>query len=258
MLVLMGDFNGRLQRGAGADGTGKPRVGAYTPHRITDKSGARLLDLMREFDLFAPQTFFKSSKKSKRGTGNATYVMEKQLPETLDRHGSTSKRGRWKPSKPQAPALIDMILMPARSQTSVTRARVCWGPTMLRHGYKCDHGMVEVTFRFKIKKPVAPVTRPDYKVLDFDEEVSERRDAALRSVCRRRAPETGETLWGDEAVTDEEVVPNEVAALVEDALARFSCCDLGGKALSPRKSQRPKGPELKLILFLYFTFYLIL
>jgi hypothetical protein len=92
-IVLMGDFNGRLARGKPRS---KGRVGQFTPHGKADQLGLCLTALMEEFDLFAPQTFFPSTKQACRQLGNATYVIEKRSAAELRRLGI----------KPQPAAMI--------------------------------------------------------------------------------------------------------------------------------------------------------
>ena len=43
-----------------------------------------------------------------------------------------------------------------------------WGATMLRHGHKFDHGLVEVRFRAKVRQPVQQAPKRDMKALDGD------------------------------------------------------------------------------------------
>eukprot|EP01052_Picozoa_sp_SAG31_P053667 SAG31_NODE_13880_length_840_cov_1.153846_2_plen_70_part_00 len=55
--------------------------------------GSELFNIMQEFDLWAPQTFFRPQKRRgdsrtsghKRGTGTTTYVMEKRSKAKLER-----------------------------------------------------------------------------------------------------------------------------------------------------------------------------
>ena len=49
-LVIMGDMNGRLQRGD----MDSRRVGPFTPHARGDEGGRLMGQLMEEFDLWAP------------------------------------------------------------------------------------------------------------------------------------------------------------------------------------------------------------
>ena len=152
-VVLMGDFNGRLARGKPRS---KGRVGQFTPHGKADQLGLRLTALMEEFDLFAPQTFFPSTKQACRQLGNATYVMEKRSAAELRRLGI----------KPQPAAMIDYVLISQRFRSSAEGGRVRWAPTMLRHGLgKYDHGMVEITFRMRITRPAAVVKKKDFTTL---------------------------------------------------------------------------------------------
>eukprot|EP01050_Picozoa_sp_SAG11_P041001 SAG11_NODE_18134_length_499_cov_0.770000_1_plen_131_part_10 len=79
-IFLMGDFNGRLARGKAKGVMGGGRTGAYTPHTREDAGGRMLREIMEEFDLFAPQTFFKPERHrgDRKGFGNGTYIMEKR------------------------------------------------------------------------------------------------------------------------------------------------------------------------------------
>ena len=56
--------------------------------------------------------------------------------------------------KPQPAAMIGYVLISQRFRSSAEGGRVRWAPTMLRHRLgKYDHGMVEITFRFRIERP---------------------------------------------------------------------------------------------------------
>ena len=175
-VVLMGDFNGRLARGKPGS---KGRVGQFTPHGKADQLGLRLTALMEEFDLFAPQTFFPSTKQACRQLGNATYVMEKRSAAELRRLGI----------KPQPAAMIDYVLISQRFRSSAEGGRVRWAPTMLRHGLgKYDHGMVEITFRMRITRPAAVVKKKDFTALS-DPEVKAKHDAAALEVWMAEDPD---------------------------------------------------------------------
>eukprot|EP01050_Picozoa_sp_SAG11_P000494 SAG11_NODE_15_length_26319_cov_13.810564_19_plen_449_part_00 len=105
-IILLGDFNARLARGKAKGVGGKGLVGAYTPHAREDGGGRLLRELMEEFGLFAPQTFFKPARHGgdRKGFGGATYVMEKRSTAELQRLGLD----------PQPPAIIDYVLCPVR------------------------------------------------------------------------------------------------------------------------------------------------
>jgi hypothetical protein len=91
-----------------------------------------------------------SGHRGKQQLGNATYVMEKRSTAELRRLGI----------KPQPVAMIDYILISQRFRSSAEGDRVCWGPTMLRHGLgKYDHGMVEITFRMSLKRSAVAVKK---------------------------------------------------------------------------------------------------
>ena len=64
----------------------------------------------------------KGGKQKGRGTrlGNATYVMEKRLPETLKKQVE----------KARAPAMLDYVLMSCRYRSSMSDAKVKWGASM--------------------------------------------------------------------------------------------------------------------------------
>ena len=183
-VILLSDFNGRLARGVakGVLGTDN-RVGAYTPHAREDKGGQLLRELMEEFGLFAPQTFFQPAKHGgdRKGFGGATYVMEKRSKAELERLGMDA----------QPPALIDMVLCPERWRSSAVSARVRWGPTMYRHGHKTDHGMVEVGWRFRCRKTPPAPPKKDFSVLRSpesggDSEAKEIFDAAAAAILGDR------------------------------------------------------------------------
>ena len=154
-VVVMGDMNGRLQRGD----TGSKRVGPYTPHERGDEGGCLMGEMMEEFDLWAPLTFFKpaSSREKGRGTrlGNATYVMEKRLPKTLKKEGV----------KARAPAMLDYVLMSRRYRSSVSNAQVKWGASMYKRGMRYDHGLLEIQWRFRVRCSKKGVPNRDYTAL---------------------------------------------------------------------------------------------
>jgi hypothetical protein len=84
--------------------------------------------------------------------------------------------------------MIDYVLISQRFRSSAEGGRVRWAPTMLRHGLgKYDHGMVEITFRFRIRRTAAVVKKKDFTTLS-DPEVKAKHDAAALEVWKAEDP----------------------------------------------------------------------
>ena len=85
--------------------------------------------------------------------------------------------------------MIDYVLISQRFRSSAEGGRVRWAPTMLRHGLgKYGHGMVEITFRFRIRRTAAVVKKKDFTTLS-DPEVKAKHDAAALGVWKAEDPD---------------------------------------------------------------------
>eukprot|EP01050_Picozoa_sp_SAG11_P008249 SAG11_NODE_718_length_7584_cov_10.771009_3_plen_513_part_00 len=185
-VAVMGDMNGRLPRGKAGD----KRVGPFTPHARGDDGGKFMSEMMEEFDLWAPLSFFKparsrsvktagmSAQAGEMRLGNATFIMERRLPRSLRVEGV----------KAQAPAMLDYILLSRRYRSSVTSAQVRWGAGICRHGVRRDHGLVEVKWRFRVRCDTKGVPKRDFRALQ-QEEVRQRYDTAADEALA--APDAG-------------------------------------------------------------------
>ena len=92
--------------------------------------GKDILELMREFDLFAVDTLFKPARKAwgkdmRMRYCNATYM---------------AKDANRRPRK------LDYILVANRWKSMVKNAGTRWGPSLHRFGQKFDHGLLSVTW----------------------------------------------------------------------------------------------------------------
>ena len=89
-----------------------------------DGHGNKILDLMREFDLFAVDTMFKPKRKlwnCRHRVYNATY-----LPKDRKR----------------LPTKLDYLCVSNRFKAMVISSEVRWGPLIHHFGQKFDHGLV--------------------------------------------------------------------------------------------------------------------
>ena len=84
-----------------------------------------------DFDLLAASTFFQPRKRS--GTGCTTY-----MPKDRD----------------QPATQIDYAFVSRRWASSVKNCSVIWATSMHRFGRKYDHGMVQMVWKFRVKKLV--------------------------------------------------------------------------------------------------------
>jgi len=120
-VMVLGDFNAKLARDV------KGVTGKYCMHYYCDSGGEELMEIMREFDLFAVSTAFQPGKGS--ALGNATYI---------------SKTQGYSPNQ------LDYVLVSNRFKSGVSSCKVRWGPSIHRFGHRFDHGMVQGTFRFRV------------------------------------------------------------------------------------------------------------
>ena len=122
VVIGIGDANSRLQRSV------KGYTGRYCAHPSAHSGGAILHELMVDHKLLAVSTYFKPPRRSKHGS--ATYL-QKNLE-----YGALH---------------IDYALVSRRWLSSVQNCAVKWGPYIHRFGYKYDHGMVQLTWKFRVK-----------------------------------------------------------------------------------------------------------
>lgn len=112
-VVLCGDFNCQLQRNV-PECTWKWCM----TKRQDNEHGVQMLDLMRDYQLFAVDTLFKPMRKvwgnkGRKRVCNATYLAK-----------DTSKR----------PTKLDYFCVTNRWKSMVIDSRVKWGPSMHRFG----------------------------------------------------------------------------------------------------------------------------
>ena len=201
-VIVLGDFNGRLARNT------KGYTGKYSVHSRTDTNGQAVLDLMVNSGLFAASTKFQPTwKSSRRGKGNATYIMAKS------------------PGATTAPAQIDHILISKRHLNSVRNSQVRWGQAYKRFGYRFDHGMVIMSVKVQLKKPRPRPSIPDWGALINCEDTQARFDAAVRTITKDDRvylrPQTG----GDPLTQVPSTI--EITAEIRTRLEDFVKCTKG-------------------------------
>ena len=130
-IIIMGDLNCELQRNV-ENCTGKWCM----TKRKDNGHGEKILELMREFDLFAVDTLFKPARKAwgkekKMRCCNATYM---------------AKNEERRPKK------LYCILVSNRWKSMVKNAGTRWGPSLHRFDQKFDHGLLSVTWHWSIRK----------------------------------------------------------------------------------------------------------
>jgi exonuclease III len=143
-LIIMGDFNSRMAR-ARSGITGK-----YCMHKTTDRGGEIMHDMCADLQLVAASTRFCPGKQP---LGCATYISNK-----------------WR-----KPNQIDYVLVNKRWMHSVTNSRVDWRHSLMwfAHGRKFDHGLLQITFRFRIRKLRISAAGPDHTPLKDQEVLAE-------------------------------------------------------------------------------------
>ena len=128
-IILAGDLNCQLRRNVEGC-TGKWSMTTRNEIRGHDQE---VLDIMRQYDLFAAGTKFKPRKKIWSGKSrrcNATY-----LPKHADRR----------------PTKLDYCLVSNRWMSSVQDCSVKWGASLHRFGKKFDHGLLSMTWAWRIR-----------------------------------------------------------------------------------------------------------
>ena len=127
----MGNLNCELQRNV------QGCTGKWSMTKKKDSGyGEEVLELMRQFDLFAVDTLFKPARKAWGKKGrlrycNATYMAKDE-----------AKR----------PRKLDYIIVSNRWKGMIKNVRTKWGPSIHRFGLKYDHGMLSAKWRWKTKK----------------------------------------------------------------------------------------------------------
>ena len=109
----------------------------------------KVLDLMRNFDLFATDTLFKPAKKTwgpkkRKHICNATYLQK---------------------DKERRPTKLDYFCVSNRWKSMVINAKVRWGPSLHRFGQKFDHGFLITTWRWRTKREKRS-SRPNFSAMD--------------------------------------------------------------------------------------------
>ena len=139
-VVVIGDLNAKLPRGV------EGRTGRYCLHRQADSGGQEVMDLMRSCDLFAASTARAPPARCK--LGSATYV---------------PKVAEWGATQ------IDYILVSNRWMSSVKGCKVAWGPSVHRFGYRWDHGLVQIGWKWRVRAVPAREPRLDLAALRQEE-----------------------------------------------------------------------------------------
>ena len=128
-----------------------------------------VLDLMRQFDLFAVDTRFKSKKKiwdDKPRNCNATY---------LRKHAD------------KRPTKLDYFLVSNRRQAMVMDSTVKWGASIYRFGKNFDHGILAIKWAWRIRMYKGE-PKPDYSAMTDDEKWSQF-DVELKKALLKDVPE---------------------------------------------------------------------
>ena len=121
VVIGIGDANSRLQRSV------KGYKGRYCAYPSADSGGVMLHELMVDHKLLAASTYLKLPIISKHGS--ATYLQK----------------------NPEYGALqIDYAMVSRIWLSSVQNCAVKWGPSIHIFGYKYDHGMVQLTWNFRV------------------------------------------------------------------------------------------------------------
>jgi exonuclease III/uncharacterized C2H2 Zn-finger protein len=132
-LIIMGDFNSKMARG-------EPGItGKYCMHKKADRGGEIMADMCTDLGLTAASTRFCPGKAA---LGAATYISIKH----------------------RKPSQIDYILVSRRWGSSVQSSKVDWRHSLHRfgHGEKFDHGLLKITFAFKLRRLKTGDRAPDH------------------------------------------------------------------------------------------------
>ena len=140
-IVVCGDLNCQLKRNVPG------RTGQWSMTKRHEEKGHDqvILEMMTQADLFAVDTIFKPEAKywgngKRKRLCNATY---------LAKH--TDRR----------PRKLDYFLVSNRWRSSVTNSKVRWGPALHRFGEKYDHGLLSITWAWRLRKQ-STTPRPDF------------------------------------------------------------------------------------------------
>ena len=176
-IIVAGDLNCQLQRNV-ENCTGK---WCMTTRPNKNGHGNKILDLMRDHDLFAVGTLFKPKKKlwqGKQRVCNTTYMPKDET---------------------RRPTKLDYLCVSNRYKGMVIDAKVRWGPAIHRFGQQFDHGFLSAKWRWKTKKTKKP-KRPHYAAMSsqswtaFDEALRMKlqKEHEPRAAESKHAVESGE------------------------------------------------------------------
>ena len=212
-IILAGDdFNCQIQKNV------QGCTGQWCMTKIPNINGhgEEILNLIREYDLFAVDTSFKPGRKlwkHRYRYCNATY-----LPKDEDKR----------------PTKLDYLCVSNRYKSMVTSSEVRWGPSIHRCGQHYDHGLLSATWRWKTKKKkkekrtnFAAMTTNDQSWPDFDE------DLRIRLQKREEPQVTHANTELEEECGESKVTAKDNLATIYDNLA--TCVFESIKAIVPEQ-----------------------
>ena len=95
-----------------------------------------------------------------------------------------------------APTQIDHILISDRLRSRCTNCKVKWKQTLIRHGDRLDHGLVQMWFRFRLNRVVKSSKITNWRALSYTNVKAEAEPVRkFREAYRQSArPESTEEL----------------------------------------------------------------
>ena len=122
--------------------------------------GEQIIQLLRRYNLFVVSTRFKP----KRNASAATWVQNKKAKPSRSKgpgnrgisrgrkyiHGPHA--GKHKLVEARSRLQLDYISISHRWSTCITRCRVRWAPALDRRHRHYDHGLIEATFFWRVRK----------------------------------------------------------------------------------------------------------
>ena len=166
-VVVMGDLNCELPRNIQGY-TGK----WFMNKRHDDGHSSELLSLMRAQDLFAVDSLFRPKRRKmfnqkKKRVCNATWLQK-----------DVSLR----------PKKLDYFLVSNRWRSCVSNSKACWAPSVHRFGRAFDHSLLQVSWKWRVKKERL-VPAKDFKAMT-DEKWSELNEIIADNLLKHKESNT--------------------------------------------------------------------
>ena len=148
-IILMDDFNCELQRNV------QVCTGRWFMNTRPDKGHISLvMSLLHDYDLFAVDSLFRPKRKhmfnpdmKRKRECNATYLQK-----------DISLR----------PKKLDYFFVSNRWRSCVTNSSTNWDPSFHRFGHAFDHSLLQITWKWRVRKGKIATTKDFKSMLDSD------------------------------------------------------------------------------------------